>query len=58
MVVTPGEAYLTPANILKMAAACDRVMVLLARDSGLLPGSLCGIPSPSSTWIRAKRRGG
>jgi DNA-binding NtrC family response regulator len=40
VVVTPGEAYLTPANIFKTAAACDRVMVLLARDTGRLPGSL------------------
>jgi len=40
VVITPGEAYLTPANILKTAAACDRLMVLLAKDSGLLPGSL------------------
>jgi CheY-like chemotaxis protein/glycine cleavage system H lipoate-binding protein len=40
LVITPGEAYLTPANILKMAAGCDRLMVLLAKDSGLLPGSL------------------
>ncbi len=40
VVVTPGEAYLTPANILKTAAGCDRVMVLLARDTGQLPGSL------------------
>lgn len=40
VVVTPGEANLTPANILKTAGACDRVLVLLARDSGLLPGAL------------------
>jgi DNA-binding NtrC family response regulator/glycine cleavage system H lipoate-binding protein len=40
VVVTPGEAYLTPANIFKTAAICDRVMVLLARDTGRLPGSL------------------
>ena len=40
VVVTPGETQLTPANILKAAAACDRVMVLLARDSGLLPAGL------------------
>ncbi len=38
--VTPGETQVTPANILKAAGACDRVMVLLARDSGLLPGGL------------------
>jgi DNA-binding NtrC family response regulator/glycine cleavage system H lipoate-binding protein len=46
VVVTPGETYLTPANILKAAAACDRVMVLLARDSGLLPGSLARDTKP------------
>ena len=46
VVVTPGEAYLTPANILKTAGACDRVMVLLARDSGLLPGSLARDTKP------------
>jgi DNA-binding response OmpR family regulator len=40
VVITPGESYLTPANILKTAAVCDRLMVLLAKDSGLLPGSL------------------
>ena len=46
VVVTPGEAYLTPANILKTAAACDRVMVLLAEDSGMLPGSLARDTKP------------
>jgi FixJ family two-component response regulator/glycine cleavage system H lipoate-binding protein len=46
VVVTPGEAYLTPANILKTAAACNRVMVLLARDTGLLPGSLARDTKP------------
>jgi DNA-binding NtrC family response regulator len=40
VVVTPGETQVTPANILKAAGACDRVMVLLARDSGVLPGGL------------------
>jgi hypothetical protein len=40
VVITPGVANLSPANILKTAAAHDRLMVLLARDSGLLPGSL------------------
>lgn len=40
VVVTPGETQVTPANILKAAGACDRVMVLLARDSGILPGGL------------------
>ncbi len=46
VVITPGEANLTPANILKTAAACDRVLVLLARDSGLLPGGLARHSKP------------
>jgi len=40
VVITPGEAYLTPGNILSTATTVDRLMVLLAKDSGLLPGSL------------------
>ena len=36
VVMTPGVANLTPANILKTAATVDRLMVLLAKDSGLL----------------------
>lgn len=40
VVITPGETQLTPANILKAAGICDQVMVLLARDSGALAGSL------------------
>ena len=40
LVMTPGEANITAASVLKAAGACDRVMVLLAKDSGLLPGSL------------------
>lgn len=46
VVVTPGENHLTPANILKAAGTCDRVMVLLARDSGLLPGGLARDTKP------------
>jgi hypothetical protein len=46
VVITPGEANLTPANLLKTAAACDRLMVLLARDGGLLPGSLARDTKP------------
>jgi DNA-binding NtrC family response regulator len=46
VVVTPGETQLTPANILKASEACDRVMVLLARDSGLLPGGLARDTKP------------
>ena len=44
--MTPGVANLSPANILKTAAAHDRVMVLLAKDSGLLPGSLARDTKP------------
>jgi DNA-binding response OmpR family regulator len=40
VVMTPGEANISPAGVLKATTACDRVMVLLAKDSGLLPGSL------------------
>jgi glycine cleavage system H lipoate-binding protein len=46
VVITPGEANLTPANILKTAAGCDRVMVLLAQDTGLLPGGLARNTKP------------
>jgi FixJ family two-component response regulator len=46
VVMTPGVANLNPANILKTAAAHDRVMVLLAKDSGLLPGSLARDTKP------------
>jgi len=37
---TPGEMDVTAANVLKTAGTCDRVMVLLAGDTGRLPGSL------------------
>lgn len=40
IVVTPGEAGMSPAEILKAAAKCDRLMVLKARDSDQLPGAL------------------
>ncbi|MCH5372885.1 MAG: response regulator [Planctomycetes bacterium] len=46
VVVTPGVASLSPANVLKTATSCDRLMVLLARDSGLLPGSLARDTKP------------
>jgi hypothetical protein len=59
---TPGEADLAPATIAKNAAACERSIVLLARDSGGLPGALSrGLPSdcagpsagvaPRITWL-------
>jgi len=40
VVVTAGVANLSPANVLKTAAVYDTLMVVLARDSGGLPGSL------------------
>jgi DNA-binding NarL/FixJ family response regulator len=40
VVVMPGEADLEPTAILKAAGTCDRLMVLTAKDSGQLPGSL------------------
>jgi CheY-like chemotaxis protein len=36
----PGDHDVTPASVLKAAGTCDRVMVLLAKDVGRLPGSL------------------
>jgi len=44
--ITPGVANLSPANILKTATANDRLMVLLAKDSGLLPGRLARDTKP------------
>jgi len=46
VVMTPGVANLSPANILKTAAAHDRLMVLLPKDSGLLPGGLARDTKP------------
>ena len=40
VVTTPGDKDVTPANVLKTAASCTRVMILLAKDIGRLPGSL------------------
>ena len=40
VVMTPGDANLSSAEILKVAGTCDRLMVLTAKDSGQLPGSL------------------
>jgi DNA-binding response OmpR family regulator len=36
----PGDYDVSPASVLKAASTCDRVMVLLAKDIGRLPGSL------------------
>lgn len=46
VVMTPGVANLSPANVLKTAAAHDRLMVLLAKDSGGLPGCLARDTKP------------
>jgi DNA-binding response OmpR family regulator len=35
-----GDASIEPTGILKAAGTCDRLVVLLAKDCGLLPGSL------------------
>jgi hypothetical protein len=40
LVITAGVANLSPSNVLQTVAAYDRLMVLLARDRGALPGSL------------------
>ncbi len=46
VVMTPGVANLSPSNVLKAATTHDRLMVLLAKDSGLLPGSLARDTKP------------
>jgi len=35
-----GESPITPSSIMEVAGTCDRVVVLLARDMGRLPGTL------------------
>jgi hypothetical protein len=35
-----GNTKLSPSDIMKVASTCDRVVVLLAKDVGRLPGSL------------------
>jgi glycine cleavage system H protein len=37
---TQGHWIITPSNIVKVAATCDRVVVLMAREADRLPGSL------------------
>ncbi len=46
VVMTPGEANLTPSNVLKTAGTCDRLMVLMSRDYGALPGCLARDTKP------------
>jgi DNA-binding response OmpR family regulator len=40
MQTTPGDAGVTTGDLFKAAGACDRLMVLEAKDTGRLPGSL------------------
>jgi len=37
---TRGDGAVTPTSVLKAASTCDRVIVLLAKDTGRLPGTL------------------
>ncbi len=53
VVMTPGVANLSPANILKTAAAHDRVMVLMAKDSGCSPAAWPVTRNPILASIRA-----
>jgi hypothetical protein len=48
-----GDCEVTPANVLKAAANCDRVMVLLARETGRLPGSL--VRDTKAEYVSASR---
>ena len=56
VVVTPGETQLTPANILKTAGDCDRLMVLLAGTAACCPAAWPGTRSPTSAWIPERAR--
>ena len=35
-----GDEVVTPTSVLKAASTCDRIIVLLAKDAGRLPGAL------------------
>ncbi|HUT11309.1 MAG TPA: response regulator [Thermoguttaceae bacterium] len=37
---TRGDEAVTPTSVLKAAGTCDRIIVLLAKDTGRLPGTL------------------
>jgi hypothetical protein len=37
---TPGEASINPLSVLAAAGACDRLMVIVTKDTKRLPGSL------------------
>jgi len=56
-VITAGEASLNPANLRKAAAACDRLVVLSAKDSGLLPGGLARDSAPGFEALPAELAG-
>ncbi len=38
--ITRGDEAVTPTSVLRAASTCDRVIVLLANDTGRLPGTL------------------
>ena len=42
----PGNAEITPTEILKTASTCDRLMLLRAKDTGRLPGTLARDTKP------------
>jgi len=49
IVTTPGDAAITSADIVKTADCCDRLMVLVTKETGRLPGSLARDTRPD--WI-------
>jgi len=53
IVTTMGEGDISPAGVLKAAGAYDRVMVLSARDTGRLPGSL--VRDAKAEYVAASR---
>jgi DNA-binding response OmpR family regulator/glycine cleavage system H lipoate-binding protein len=53
IVTTPGDADVTPAAVLAAAGTYDRVMVLLAQDTGRLPGSL--VRDTKAEYVSASR---
>lgn len=57
VVVIVHEASLHPATLAKAAEACDRLIVLSAQDSGLLPGSLSREAKPDFASAHAKAAG-
>jgi len=53
IVTIPGDADVTSAAVLAAAGAYDRVMVLLANDTGRLPGSL--VRDTKAEYVSASR---